>query len=33
MVRHTGRTDLGREFGATHVAPERGEEAANVPVN
>lgn len=23
---HTGRTDLGREFGATDVVPERGEE-------
>ena len=26
MGRHTDRTDLGREFGATHVVPERGEE-------
>jgi threonine dehydrogenase-like Zn-dependent dehydrogenase len=26
MGRHTGRTDLGREFGATDVIPERGEE-------
>lgn len=26
MGRHTDRTDLGREFGATDVVPERGEE-------
>lgn len=26
MGRHTDRTDLGREFGATHVIPERGDE-------
>jgi threonine dehydrogenase-like Zn-dependent dehydrogenase len=26
MGRHTGRTDLGREFGATDVVAERGEE-------
>lgn len=26
MGRHTARTDLGREFGATHVVAERGEE-------
>ena len=26
MGRHTDRTDLGREFGATHVVAERGEE-------
>ncbi|MDQ1484197.1 MAG: hypothetical protein QOF35_2273 [Actinomycetota bacterium] len=26
MGRHTTRTDLGREFGATHVVTERGEE-------
>ncbi|RYU14352.1 alcohol dehydrogenase catalytic domain-containing protein [Nocardioides iriomotensis] len=26
MGRHRARTDLGREFGATHVVPERGEE-------
>ncbi len=26
MGRHTSRTDLGREFGATHVVAERGEE-------
>ena len=26
MGRHTTRTDLGREFGATHVVPERGDE-------
>jgi threonine dehydrogenase-like Zn-dependent dehydrogenase len=26
MGRHTSRTDLGREFGATDVVPERGEE-------
>lgn len=26
MGRHESRTDLGREFGATHVVPERGEE-------
>lgn len=26
MGRHTERTDLGREFGATDVVPERGEE-------
>ncbi len=26
MGRHTDRTDLGREFGATHVVPERGDE-------
>jgi threonine dehydrogenase-like Zn-dependent dehydrogenase len=26
MGRHTVRTDLGREFGATDVVPERGEE-------
>ncbi len=26
MGRHTARTDLGREFGATHVVPERGDE-------
>jgi threonine dehydrogenase-like Zn-dependent dehydrogenase len=26
MGRHKGRTDLGREFGATDVIPERGEE-------
>ncbi|MFJ8885865.1 zinc-binding dehydrogenase [Streptomyces sp. NPDC102402] len=25
--RHTARTDLGRDFGATHVVAERGEEA------
>lgn len=26
MGRHTARTDLGKEFGATHVVAERGEE-------
>ncbi|MBD8537683.1 MULTISPECIES: zinc-binding dehydrogenase [unclassified Frigoribacterium] len=26
MGRHTARTDLGREFGATHVVAERGDE-------
>lgn len=26
MGRHTARTDLGREFGASHVVPERGDE-------
>jgi threonine dehydrogenase-like Zn-dependent dehydrogenase len=26
MGRHTARTDLGREFGATHVVAERGNE-------
>ncbi|PZS15704.1 MAG: IMP dehydrogenase [Pseudonocardiales bacterium] len=26
MGRHTGRTDLGTQFGATHVVAERGEE-------
>jgi len=26
MGRHTSRTDLGREFGATHVVAERGDE-------
>lgn len=26
MGRHTDRTDLGKEFGATHVVAERGEE-------
>ena len=26
MGRHTSRTDLGKEFGATHVVAERGEE-------
>jgi threonine dehydrogenase-like Zn-dependent dehydrogenase len=26
MGRHTDRTDLGRQWGATHVIPERGEE-------
>lgn len=26
MGRHTARTDLGREFGATHVVSERGDE-------
>jgi threonine dehydrogenase-like Zn-dependent dehydrogenase len=26
MGRHTNRTDLGRDFGATHVVAERGEE-------
>jgi threonine dehydrogenase-like Zn-dependent dehydrogenase len=26
MGRHTSRTDLGRDFGATDVVPERGEE-------
>jgi len=26
MGRHTARTDLGRDFGATHVVAERGEE-------
>lgn len=28
MGRHTDRTDLGREFGADQVVPERGEEGA-----
>jgi threonine dehydrogenase-like Zn-dependent dehydrogenase len=28
MGRHRARTDLGREFGATDVVPERGEEGA-----
>ena len=29
MGRHTARTDLGREFGATDVVAERGEEGVN----
>lgn len=29
MGRHTDRTDLGREFGADQVVPERGEEGAS----
>lgn len=28
MGRHTARTDLGRDFGATHVVAERGDEGA-----
>ncbi len=28
MGRHTNRTDLGREFGATHVVAERGQEGS-----
>jgi threonine dehydrogenase-like Zn-dependent dehydrogenase len=27
MGRHTDRTDIAREYGATHVVPERGDEA------
>ncbi len=30
MGRHTDRTDLGRDFGATDVVPERGEEGAEI---
>lgn len=29
MGRHTSRTDLGREFGATHVVAQRGQEGIN----